>query len=171
VRLIPGGLAVIAALQVVAASAAYPVLTLAVGLVSSFVKTVTSREAGAQTVLVFAGLPMAFGVVITAGVFLAVPLGLCLVGALVLGGLGRRRGARASTGQLCLFVSAVVLINVVGMVGGVLLWPVWWYSEKLAALMPLWPLLVGFALNALLDSVATAVMLRARLRARPVGAG
>jgi hypothetical protein len=48
----------------------------------------------------------------------------------------------------------------------VLLWPVWWYSEKLATLIPLWPLMVGFALNAVLDGVVTAVMLRAQLRTR-----
>ncbi len=60
----------------------------------------------------------------------------------------------------------MVLINVVVLIAGVLLWPVWWYSEKLATLIPLWPLMVGFALNAVLDSVVTAVVLRSQLRAR-----
>ena len=169
--MIPAGLAVIAALQVIAAAGAYPILTLAIGLVSSFVRTATSRAAGAQTVLVVAGLPMAFGVVITAGVFLAVPLGVCIAGAFILGRLGRRRGATVTVSQLLSFGSALVLVNVVVMVAGVVLRPMWWYSEKLATLMPLWPLLVGFALNGVLDSVVTAVILRAQLRPRREGAG
>ena len=76
------------------------------------------------------------------------------------------RGAHASVSHLLAFGSAVVLINVVVLIAGVLLWPVWWYSEKLATLIPLWPLMVGFALNAVLDSVVTAVVLRSQLRAR-----
>src|SRR5262249_49099364 len=67
--MIRASLVVIAALQVVAAAAAYPVLTLAIGLASSFLRTATSPEAGARTVLFLAGLPMAFGVLITAGGF------------------------------------------------------------------------------------------------------
>src|SRR5262245_65955531 len=91
---------------------------------------------------------MAFGVIVTAGVFVAVPLGVSVAGALVLGRLARRRGADVLAGQLLKFGAAVVLINVVVMIVGVVLWPIWWYREKLAGLTPLWQLLVGFALNA-----------------------
>ncbi len=169
--MIRAGLVVIAALQVVAAAAAYPVLTLAIGLASSFLRTATSPEAGARTVLFLAGLPMAFGVLITAGVFVAVPLGVCIAGAIIVGRLGRRRGGQVTVGQLLSFASALVLIDVVVMVAGVVLWPMWWYSEKLATLMPLWPLLVGFALNGVVDSVVTAVILRAQLRPRREAVG
>ncbi|HMB35964.1 MAG TPA: hypothetical protein VKV41_18115 [Methylomirabilota bacterium] len=169
--MIRAGLAVIASLQVIAAAAAYPILTLAIGLGSSFLRTATSHEAGARTVLFFSALPMAFGVLITAGVFVAVPLGVCVGGAFVLGLLGRRRGETVTVAQLLSFGSALVLINVVVMVAGVVLRPMWWYSEKLATLMPLWPLLVGFALNGVVDSVVTAVILRAQLRPRREGAG
>ena len=57
------------------------------------------------------------------------------------------------------------------MVAGVVLRPMWWYSEKLVTLMPLWPLLVGFALNGVVDSVVTAVILRVQLRPRREGVG
>ena len=165
-RVIPVGLGVVAALQTVAAAAAYPVLTLAVGLAGSLVRSATSHDQGALTVFFIAGLPMAFGSLLMAGVFVAVPLGVCIGGAFVVGRLGHRHGATASVAQLLAFGSAVVLINVVGLIAGVLLWPVWWYSEKLTTLVPLWPLLVGFAMNAALDAAVTAVMLRAQLRAR-----
>ena len=164
-RLIPTGLGVVAVLQAVAAAAAYPILTLAIGLVASLVRTATSQDSS-RAVLIFAALPMAFGVLVTAGVFVAVPLGVCVAGALALGRLGQRRGAQVSAGQLLKFGAAVVLINVMLMVAGVLLWPVWWYSEKLAGLSPLWPLLVGFALNALLDAAVAAMLLRSRLKLR-----
>ena len=169
--MIRAGLVVIAALQVIAAAAAYPVLTLAIGLASSFLRTATSPEAGARTVLFLAGLPMAFGVLITAGIFVAVPLGVCIAGAIIVGRLGRRRGGEVTVSQLLSFASALVLIDVVVMVAGVVLRPMWWYSEKLATLMPLWPLLVGFALNGVVDSVVAAVILRAQLRPRREGAG
>ena len=169
--MIRAGLVVIAALQVIAAAAAYPVLTLAIGLASSFLRTATSPEAGARTVLFFAGLPMAFGVLITAGVFVAVPLGVCIAGAIIVGRLGRRRGGEVTVSQLLSFASALVLIDVVVMVGGVVLRPMWWYSEKLATLMPLWPLLVAFALNGVVDSVVAAVILRAQLRPRREAVG
>jgi hypothetical protein len=171
VRLIPAGLAVTAMLQTLAAAAAYPLLTLAIGLVASFIWTATGPEAGVPAVLVLAGVPMALGVVIAAGVFVAMPLGFSVIGALVVGRLGRKRGAKASAGQLLAFGATTVLANVVVMVTGVLLWPVWWYSEKLAALMPLWPLLIGFALNAVLDCVVAALTLRARLKPRPAASG
>jgi len=169
--MIRASLVVIGALQVIAAAAAYPVLTLAIGLASSFLRTATSPEAGARTVLFLAGLPMAFGVLITAGVFVAVPLGVCIAGAIIVGRLGRRRGGDVTVSQLLSFGSAVVLIDVVAMVAGVMLRPMWWYSEKLATLMPLWPLLVGFALNGVVDSVVTAVILRAQLRPRRAAVG
>ena len=169
--MIRAGLVVIAALQVIAAAAAYPVLTLAIGLASSFLRTATSPEAGARTVLFLAGLPMAFGVLITAGVFVAVPLGVCIAGAIIVGRLGRRRGGEVTVSQLLSFASALVLIDVVVMVAGVVLRPMWWYSEKLATLMPLWPLLVGFALNGVVDSVVAAVILRAQLRPRREAVG
>jgi hypothetical protein len=170
VRLIPIGLGVVAALQIVAAAAAYPVLTLAVSLAGSLIRNATSHDQGALTIFFVAGLPMAFGSLLMTGVFLAVPLGVCVTGAFVVGRLGRRRGARAPAGQLFAFGSVMVLINVVVLIAGVLLWPVWWYSEKLATLIPLWPLMVGFALNAVLDGVVTAVMLRAQLRTRRAAA-
>src|SRR5262245_54100781 len=169
--MIRASLVVIAALQVIAAAAAYPVLTLAIGLASSFLRTATSHEAGARTVLFFAGLPMAFGVLITAGVFVAVPLGVCIAVAIIVGRLGRRRGGQGTVGQVLSFGSARVLVDVGRVVAAVVLRPSCWYSEKLATLMPLWPLLVGFALNGVADSVVTAVILRAQLRPRREAVG
>ena len=165
-RLIPVGLGVVAALQTVAAAAAYPVLTLAVSLAGSLIRSGTSGDPGALTIFFIMGLPMGFGSLLMAAVFVAVPLGVCVTGAFLVGRLGRRRGATVSVGQLLVFGSALVLINVVVLIVGVLIWPVWWYSEKLASLIPLWPLMVAFALNAMLDAVLTAVVLRAQLRAR-----
>jgi len=49
---------------------------------------------------------------------------------------------------------------------GIVIWPAWWYSEKLATLIPLWPLTACFALNALLDAVLAGIILRAQLRTR-----
>src|SRR5262249_56316438 len=102
--MIRASLVIIAALQVVAAAAAYPVLTLAIGLASSFLRTATSHEAGARTVLFFAGLPMAFGVLITAGGFVAgAPRG-CLPGAPLLGRArrpGRGGGPPGQHPRLC----------------------------------------------------------------------
>src|SRR5262249_62265052 len=97
--MIRASLVIIAALQVVAAAAAYPVLTLAIGLASSFLRTATSHEAGARTVLFFAGLPMAFGVLITAGGFLGgAPRG-CIARALPGGGGGRPARGRGAPGR------------------------------------------------------------------------
>ena len=110
---------------------------------------------------------MAFGSLLMTGVFLAVPLGVCVAGAFVVGRLGRRRGARGPAGQLFAFGSVMVLINVSGAHRR---------RAPLARLVvqrearhphPALALMVGFALNAVLDGVVTAVMLRAQLRARP----
>src|SRR5262245_62278915 len=123
--MIRASLVVIAALQVIAAAAAYPVLTLAIGLASSFLRTATSHEAGARTVLFFAGLPMAFGGLITAAVFVAVPLGVCIAGAIIVGKLGRRRGGEVTGGKLLSFGSARVAIDVLARVAGGAFTPMW----------------------------------------------
>src|SRR3970040_663996 len=47
VRLVPVGLGIIAALQAVAATAAYPILTLAVSLAASVLGNMVSSDAGA----------------------------------------------------------------------------------------------------------------------------
>lgn len=165
-RLVPVGLGVIAALQAVAATVAYPVLTLAVSLAASVLGNMVSPDAGARTVFYLFGLPTAFGVLILAGVFIAVPLGVCVAGAIVVGRLGRRRGATASVIQLLKFGAAVVIVNIVVLFAGVTFWPVWFYSEKLATLISLRPLVLSFALNALLDAALAGIVLRSRLRAR-----
>ena len=165
-RLIPVGLGVIAALQAVAATAAYPVLTLAVSLAASVLGNMVSPDTGARTVFYLFGLPTAFGVLILATVFMAVPLGVCVAGAIVLGRLGRRRDATASVFQLLKFGAAVLIINLAVLLAGVLLWPVWFYSEKLATLISLRPLVLSFALNAVLDAALVAVVLRSHLRPR-----
>ncbi|HEY4912033.1 MAG TPA: hypothetical protein VIJ73_21150, partial [Methylomirabilota bacterium] len=72
-RLIPVGLGVIAALQTVAAAAAYPVLTLAVSLAASILGNMVSPDPGARTIFFLAGLPAAFGVLLLAAVFIVVP--------------------------------------------------------------------------------------------------
>src|SRR5262249_49313832 len=119
-------------------------------------------------------------VLITAGVFVAVPLGVCVGGAFVLGLLGRRRGETVTVAQLLSFGSALVLINVVVMVAGVVLRAVWGCSGKVGPplpplppppLLPFGPLLVGSAPNGVVDGVVTAVILRAQLRPRREGAG
>jgi len=166
VRLIPVGLGVIAALQTVAATAAYPVLTLAVSLAASLLGNMVSTDSGARTVFYLFGLPTAFGVLVLAAVFIAVPLGVCVAGAIVVGRLGRRRGATASVVQVLKFGAAVIIINVAALFAGVLFWPVWFYSEKLATLISLRPLVLSFALNALLDAALVGIILRSRLRTR-----
>jgi hypothetical protein len=166
VRLVPVGLGVIAALQAVAATAAYPVLTLAVSLAASLLGNMVSPDTGARTIFYIFGLPTAFGVLLLAGVFMAVPLGVCVAGAIVVGRLGRRRGATASVVQLLKFGAAVLIINLAVLLVGVVLWPVWFYSEKLATLISLWPLVLSFALNAVLDAALVGIVLRSELRTR-----
>jgi hypothetical protein len=163
-RLIPVGLGVIAVLQTVAAAAAYPILTLAVSLAASVFGNMMSTDTGARTVFFLFGLPTAFGVLILAAVFMALPLGVCVAGAIVVGRLGRRRGATASMLQMVKFCTAVVVINVLALFAGVTFWPVWFYSEKLATLISLPPLVISFALNAVLDAALAAVVLRSQLR-------
>jgi hypothetical protein len=169
VRLIPVGLGVVTGLQVVAAAAACPVLTLGDGLAVSVYGTLVSPDRGAHTVFFLAGLPMAFGALMMAAVFAAVPLGVCVVGAIVVGKLGCRRGARAPVLLLVKFGAALVVINVLALFAGTLFWPVWFYSEKLATLTPLWPLALCFAFNAVLDAALAGPVLRSRLRKRPIG--
>lgn len=163
-RLIPVGLGVIAALQAVAAIGAYPVLTLAVSLAAGLLDNMVSPDTGARTILYLFGLPTAFGALLLAGVFAAVPLGVCVAGAILIGRLGRRRGAAASVLQLLKFGAWVVTINVAALLAGVLIWPVWFYSEKLATLISLRPLVLAFALNAALDAALAGVTLRSQLK-------
>ena len=165
-RLVPVGLGVVTGLQVVAAAAAYPVLTLGVGLAVSVYGTFISPDQGARTIFFLAGLPMAFGALLMAAVFAAVPLGVCVSGAIIVGRLGRRRGAKAPVLQLLKFGAALVVINVAVLFAGILIWPVWFYSEKLATLIPLWPLDLAFALNAVLDAAVVGIVLRSQLRPR-----
>ena len=165
-RLIPVGLGVVAALQVVAAAAAYPILTLAVGLAASLYQSMVSPDGGARTIFFIAGLPMAFGAFLMGAVFAVVPLAVCVMGAIVVGRLGRGRGATASVAQLLKFGAALVVLNVAVLLAGIVIWPVWWYSEKLATLIPFWPLILCFALNAALDATLAAITLRSRLRTR-----
>jgi len=166
VRLIPVGLGVIAALQAVAATTAYPLLTLAVSLAASLLGNMVSTDSGARTVFYLFGLPTAFGVLVLAAVFIAVPLGVCVAGAIVVGRLGRRRGATASVVQVLKFGAAVIIINVAVLLVGVMFWPVWFYSEKLATLISLRPLVLAFALNAVLDAALAGIVLRSELRTR-----
>jgi hypothetical protein len=166
VRLVPVGLGVVTGLQVVAAAAAYPILTLGVGLAVSVYGTLISPDQGARTIFFLAGLPMAFGALLMAAVFAAVPLGVCVSGAIVVGRLGCRRGAKASVFQLLRFGAVLVLFNVAVLFVGTLFWPVWFYSEKLATLTPLWPLVLCFALNAVLDAALVGIVLRSQLRTR-----
>ena len=165
-RLIPVGLGIVTGLQVVAAAAAYPILTLGVGLAVSVYGALVSPDQGARTVFFLAGLPMAFGALLMAAVFAVVPLSVCVMGAVVLGRLGRRRCVEVPVSQLLAFGAALVALNMVTLTTGILIWPRWWYSEKLATLMPLWPLTACFALNALLDAALVGVTLRSQLRTR-----
>lgn len=165
-RLIPVGLGVVTGLQVVATAVAYPILTLGVGLAVSAHGTLINPDAGARTIFFLAGLPMAFGALLMAAVFMTVPLGVCVAGAIVVGRLGRRRGAKAPVLLLLEFGAALVLINVLALFAGTLFWPVWFYSEKLATLAPVWPLALCSALNAVLDAVLVGIVLRSQLRTR-----
>jgi hypothetical protein len=166
VRLIPVGLGVIAALQAVAAIVAYPVLTLAISLAEGVLGNMVSPDAGARMVFYLFGLPTAFGVLLLATLFIAVPLGVCVAGTIVVGRLGRRRGAKASVFQLLNFSAAVVIINVAVLFAGVTFWPVWFYSEKLATLISLRPLVLSFALNAVFDAALAGLVLRSQLTTR-----
>ncbi len=165
-RLIAVGLGVVSGLQVVAAAAAYPILTLGVGLAVSLYGTLVNPDQSARTVFFLAGLPMAFGALLMGAVFAVIPLAVCVMSAVVLGRLGRRRCAEAPVGQLLAFGAALVALNMVALTVGILIWPRWWYSEKLATLMPLWPLTACFALNALLDAALVGITLRSQLRTR-----
>lgn len=165
-RLIPAGLGIIAALQTVAAVTAYPILTLAVSLAASILGNMASPDPGARTILFLAGLPTAFGVLLLAGIFIVVPLVVCVAGAAVVGWLGRRRRAAVSMAQMLKFGTAVVIMNVAALFIGVLISPVWFYSQKLSTLIPLWPLVLSFTLNAALDAALTGITLRSQLRAR-----
>lgn len=165
-RLVPAGLGVVTGLQVVAAAAAYPFLTLGVGLAVSAHGTLVSPDPGARTIFILSGLTMAFGALLMAAVFVAVPLGVCVSGAIVVGRLGRRRGAKASVLQLLKFGAVLVVINVAVLLVGVLIWPVWFYSEKLATLIPLWQVDLAFALNAVLDAAVVGIVLHSQLRKR-----
>jgi hypothetical protein len=165
-RLIPVGLGVVTGLQVVAAAAAYPILTLGVGLAVSVYGTLVSPDQGARTIFFLAGLPMAFGALMMAAVFAAIPLGVCVAGAIVVGRLGCRRGAKAPVLLLLKFGTALVVINVLALFIGTMFWPIWFYSEKLATLTPLWPLALCFALNAVLDAALAGIVLRSQLRRR-----
>jgi len=60
----------------------------------------------------------------------------------------------------------VIIINVAVLLTGVLIWPVWFYSEKLATLISLRPLVLSFALNAVLDTALAGLALRSQLRPR-----
>jgi hypothetical protein len=106
------------------------------------------------------------GALLMAAVFAVVPLSVCVMGAVVLGRLGRRRRAEATVGQLLAFGAVLVAVNMVALTAGILFWPRWWYSEKLATLMPLWPLTACFALNALLDAALVGLVLRSQLTTR-----
>ena len=165
-RLIAVGLGVVSGLQVVAAAAAYPILTLGVGLAVSVYGTLVSPDQGARTIFFLAGLPMAFGALLMTAVFAVVPLSVCVMGAVILGRPGRRRCAEAPVVQLLAFGAVLVALNMVALTAGILIWPRWWYSEKLATLMPLWPLTACFALNALLDAALVGITLRSQLRTR-----
>jgi hypothetical protein len=68
--------------------------------------------------------------------------------------------------QLLKFGAAVVIINVLVLFAGVTFWPVWFYSEKLATLISLRPLVLSFALNAVLDAALVGIVLRSQLRAQ-----
>jgi hypothetical protein len=162
-RLVPVGLGVVTGLQVVAAAAAYPILTLGVGLAVSAHGTLVSADAGERTIFFLSGLPMAFAALLMAAVFAAVPLGVCVAGAIVVGKLGRRRGAKAPVSLLLKFGAVLVLINVLALFAGTLFWPVWFYSEKLATLAPVWPLALCSALNAGLDAALAGLVLRSQL--------
>jgi hypothetical protein len=164
VSLIPVGLGVVTGLQVIAAAAAYPILTLGVGLAVTLYGSLVSPDPGARTVFFLAGLPMAFGALLMGAVFAVVPLSVSVMSAVVLGRLGRRRCAEAPMGQLLAFSVVLVAVNMVALTVGILFWPRWWYSEKLATLMPLWPLTACFALNALLDAALVGITLRSQLR-------
>ena len=163
-RLIAVGLGVITGLQVVAAAAAYPILTLGVGLAVSLYGSLVNPDQSARTVFFIAGLPMAFGALLMSAVFAVVPLAVSVLSAVVLGRLGRRRCAEAPVSQLLAFGASLVAVNMVALTAGILFWPRWWYSEKLATLMPLWPLTACFALNALLDAALVGIVLRSQLR-------
>ena len=165
-RLIPVGLAVVAALQMMGAAAAYPVLTLAVGLAASLYTSMVSPDGGGRTIFFLAGLPMAFGALLMGAVFAAVPLAVCVMGAIVVGRLGRRRDATVSVDQLLTFGAALFTLNVAMLLAGIVFWSGWWYSEKLATLIPLWPLIVCVALNAILDASLAGITLRSQLRTR-----
>jgi hypothetical protein len=166
VRLIQIGLGVVTGLQVVTAAAAYPILTLGVGLAVSVHGTLVNPDPGARTIFFLAGLPMAFGALLMAAVFAAVPLGVCLSGAFIVGRLGRRRGGKASMRQLLKFGAALVVINVAVLRVGILVWPDWFFSERLATLIPIWSPDLAFALNALLDAAVVGIVLRSQLRKR-----
>ena len=156
----------IAALQAVTATATYPALTLAISLAANVLDNMLSPDAAARTAFLLFGLPTVLGALLLAAMFMAVPLGVGVAGAMVLRPLGRGSGAVPSVFQLVKFGATVVIANVAVLLIGVLFWPLWFYSEKLATLIPLWPLVLAVALNAILDATMVGITLRSRLTKR-----
>jgi len=164
--MVPLGLGVVAAAQLLAAAALYPALTLAVIGTADLVGTIVKNEGGVWLALVTGGVLLVAAILLLLGIFLVAPLGLCVGGAALVARLARRRGAEITGAQVLKFGVALVAVNVALALVGAWLWPWWWYTEKMATRAPLWLLVLLFGANAVIDAGAAAALVRSRLRRR-----
>jgi len=164
--MVPLGLGVVAAVQLLAAAALYPALTLAVIGTADLVGTIVKNEGGVWLALVTGGVLLVAAILLLLGIFLVAPLGLCVGGAALVARLARRRGTKITGSQVLKFGVALVVVNVALALVGAWLWPWWWYTEKMATRAPLWLLVLLFGANAVIDAAAAGVTARSRINRR-----
>src|SRR2546425_11155057 len=92
--MVPLGLGVVATVQLLAAAALYPALTLAVIGTADLVGTIVKNEGGVWLALVTGGVLLVAAILLLLGIFVVAPLGLWVGGAALLARLGRRRGPK-----------------------------------------------------------------------------
>jgi hypothetical protein len=164
--MVPFGLGVVAAVQLLAAAALYPALALAVIGTADLVGTIVKNEGGVWLALVTGGVLLVAAILLLLGIFLVAPLVLCVGGVALVARLARRRGVEITGSQALKFGVALVAVNVALALVGAWLWPWWWYTEKMATRAPLWLLVFLFGISAVIDAAAGAAMARARIGRR-----
>ncbi len=164
--MVPIGLGVVAAVQLLAAAALYPALALAVIGTADLLGTIARNAGGLWLALVTGGVLLAAAILLLIGIFLVAPLVLCVGGVALVARLARRRGVKITGSQVLKFGVALVAVNVALALVGAWLWPWWWYTEKMATRAPLWLLVLLFGASAVIDAAAGAAMARARVGRR-----
>lgn len=164
--MVPLGLGVVAAVQLLAAAVLYPALALAVIGTVDLVDTIVKNEGGVWLALVTGGVLLVAAILLLLGIFLIAPLVLCVGGVALVARLARRRSVEITGSQALKFGVALVAVNVALALVGAWLWPWWWYTEKMATRASLSLLVLLFGANAVIDAAAGAAMARARVGRR-----